>query len=435
VTASDAGGSSPPARSASAWALLLAVWAASRWWVIEHAVDRLPRTTLFNDINLVWAWAHQAPFGDDPAPTLTEYPGLARLLATSALLTPDPVSFGWAWIGVMLVVDLVLLLVLARSGTRPAWLWVVGGAALGPVVWLRYDLLVAALAVGAVALRRGRPGWSGVLLGLAVLLKLWPLVLVAALLPGRAWRRWAVAAGGTLALGVVAEALVVGRASLLAPFAYQSGRGLQVESLPATPLLWASRGEPPTQVWEFAFRAYQLQDSAGSGWDLLGLVLVGLVGAAVLLLQVRARGMGEAGQDALRASSAALVAAALVAANTVFSPQYVLWFLPLAALAAAAASVPRAVDAVLVGIAALTHVIWPWYYVDLLNLVDGTLLVLTLRNGLMVLLVVLLALVVARQAGGAQLPGLAAGDAPDRPEAAPERLGRPAQPGRNDSRT
>jgi hypothetical protein len=125
-----------------------------------------------------------------------------------------------------------------------------------------------------------------------------------------------------------------------------------------------------------------------------------------------------------------------VAANTVFSPQYVLWFLPLTALAAAAATVPRAVDGVLVGLAALTQVVWPWYYVDLLNLLDGTLLVLTLRNGLMVLLVVLLAVVVARQARG-PAPVLAGPpeDAPSRPEAAADPLGRPAQPDRNDSRT
>jgi hypothetical protein len=404
------------------WAALLVVWVLTRAWVLEHAVGTLTRATLFNDINLVWAWAHRQPFGDDPSPVLTEYPGLARLLASSALLTDDPNSFGWAWIAVMLLVDLVLVLLLARAGTRPAWLWVIAGAALGPVVWLRYDLLVAVLAVAAVQLRTRRAAWSGVLLGLAVLLKLWPLLLAAALLPGERWRRWGLTAGGTVVGGVALEALLLGRASVLAPFVYQSGRGLQIESLPATPSLWAGRDEDPTTVWEFEFRAFQLQDSAGSGWDLLGLAVTAAVGLAVLVLVYRAAAAPDPRGprlDALRASSAALLATTLVAVNTVFSPQYVLWLLPLAALAAAGPGVPRAVDVVLVALAGLTQLIWPWYYESLLNLFPETLAVLALRNGLVLVLVLLLAVVVARQARASH------------PEPAPV----PAQPATNESRT
>ena len=392
--------------------------------LLGYAVSSLTRPTLFNDITLVWSWAHQAPFGDDPAPPLAEYPGLARLLARGALLSGDPVTFGWAWIAVMLALDLVLLVVLARVGGRPAWLWVIGGAALGPVVWLRYDLLVAVLVVLAVRWRGPRPAWSGVLLGLAVLLKLWPLVLVAALLPRPQARRWALAAGGTVLAGVAAEALLAGRDSVVTPLVYQSGRGLQIESLPATPTLWASRGQDPTTVWEFEFRAFQLQDSAGPAWDLLGLVVTAVACLVVLLLGHRVGsdvGTGASRPDALRASSAALLATLLVAVNTVFSPQYVLWFLPLVALATAAASVPRAVDVALVALAGLTQLIWPWNYESLLNLLPEALTVLLLRNILVVVLVVLLGVVVARQLRGASGPDVlpAAG----------------VQPATNDSRT
>jgi hypothetical protein len=168
-------------------------------------------------------------------------------------------------------------------------------------------------------------------------------------------------------------------------------------------------------VWEFEFRAFQLQGTQGSAADLLGLLALAAVGLLVLLRLARGHeGAGEL--DARRASAAALLATVLVAVNTVFSPQYVLWILPLAALAAADTLLPRATDAVLLAVCGLTQVIWPWQYLDLLALQDGTLLLLVLRNGLVVVLAVLLAVGLARrQPQPGDLPA--------------------AQPARNDSRT
>jgi uncharacterized membrane protein len=394
---------------------MVTTWAVTRAVVLGWALSQLDRPTLFNDIDLVWAWANQVPFADGPAPTLTEYPGLARLLALTGRLAPTGQAFGWGWIAVMLLIDLALLLMLARVGHRSGWLWVVGGAALGPVLWVRYDLLVAALAVAAVLQRRRASGWSGVLLGAAVLLKLWPVVLVAALLPREGWRRWTAAFAATVLGGLLVEALLLGRASVLGPFAYQSGRGLQIESLPATPLLWAARGQPPETVWEFEFRAFQLQGTQGSATDQLGLLVLAAIGLLVLLRLARGR-ENAAALDARRASAAALLATVLVAVNTVFSPQYVLWVLPLTALAAASPLVPRATDAVLVAVCGLTQVIWPWQYLDLLALRDGTLLLLVVRNVLIVVLAGLLAVAMLRRAG------------PPAPRQA-------TQPATNDSRT
>jgi hypothetical protein len=405
------------------WAALIATWVVTRALVLLVALSQLGRGTLFNDTNLVWSWANGVPFGDDPAPALDEYPGAARLLALSGQLTDSPLTFGYAWVAAMLVVDLLLLVVLARRGPRAGWLWVLGAAALGPVVWLRYDLLVAAIAVAAVLLRGRRPGVSGVALGLAVLLKLWPLVVAAALLPRDGWRRWATAAAAVVAGGLLAEAVLFTGASVLSPLDYQSGRGLQIESLLATPLLWAQRAAEPSTVWEFAFRAYQLQGSASPLLDLLGLGLLLAAGAAVLGLLLRAPEPSLAG---LRATAAALLVVTGVAVNTVFSPQYVVWFLPLTALAVAVAALPRSVDVVLVLLAALTQVVWPWGYPALLRLDAPVLLALTARNVLVVVLAVLIAVAVWRQARP---------EAPARPGAWAAQEAPAAQPGRNDSRT
>lgn len=382
---------------------LLLAWAASRAVVLVLALSSRPSFVLFNDTNLLWAWANGVPFGDDPSPELGEYPGAARLLALTGRLAPTAQVFGWGWIAAMLLVDLAMLLVLAGAGRRGAWLWVVAGAALGPVMWLRFDLLVALLAASAVVQRGRRPGLSGVLWGLAVLLKLWPLVLAAALLPRRGWQRWASAAAGTVGAGLAVEALVAGPAALSTPLTYQAGRGLQIESLPASVLLWQRRGDEPSEVLEFAYRAYQLQDTASAPATLVGVVVLGSVGLAVLVAASRC---ARPVLDEVRTLAAALLSVLVVATNAVFSPQYVMWFLPLVALVV---GLSRGADrgaallaVVATGIAALTQRIWPWRYPELLDLDPGTVGALLLRNTLVVVLAVVLGL---RLVGVLRQPG------------------------------
>lgn len=169
------------------------------------------------------------------------------------------------------------------------------------------------------------------------------------------------------------------------------------------------------QVWEFAFRAFQLQDSDGTPTTIVGVVVLLAGGAAVLA------GTQRCASDRLmvvRASGAALLAVLMVATNSVFSPQYVMWFLPLVAMLAARdrvdGALSRAVVAVSVVVAALTQVVWPWNYSDLLALQGWALAVVAARNLLVLVLAVLLA------ARTWQLLQTTAG---------------PAHPARNESRT
>jgi hypothetical protein len=414
---------------------LLAVWAVSRATALALAIAQLSRATLFSDPNLLWAWANGAAYGSDENPALAEYPGLARLLALSGRLADTPTGFGWGWIAAMLAVDLAILAVLWRSGGTGrgrtggsgsghggAWLWAVGGAALGPVMWLRYDLLVALLALVAVVQRDRRPAWSGIALGVAVLLKLWPLVLVAALLPRHSWRLWSAAAGATIAGGVLAEALLRGASSTLTPLTYQGDRGIQIESLFATPVLLASRDEPGRDVWEFAFRSFQLQGSDGTTATIVGVTVLAVAGLAVLAL-VQRSAPGRLAD--VRSIGAALLAVLVVATNSVFSPQYVMWFLPLVALVVVRVG-GVALSVTAVAIAGLTQAIWPWGYTDLLAMQPWALGALTLRNVLVVVLVVLLAVRMAAVVRPRSTPD---------EQAAGSASGPPGQPVTNDSRT
>ena len=118
-----------------AWALTRVVTLAFSWSVASGS--------LFHDPALVWSWASDTPFPPtNPAaspPALTEYPFLFRVVASTAVLTPDIPSFTAAWIVVMLLVDaLVLSLLRNRGSVASAGWWVVVGACLGPVLWLRW---------------------------------------------------------------------------------------------------------------------------------------------------------------------------------------------------------------------------------------------------------------------------------------------------------
>lgn len=388
-------------------------WALTRGLVLGLAVRELGRGTLFSDPNLVWSWATRTPFAGEDAPALAEYPGAARVLALTGRLTDSPVTFGWAWVVTFLLVDLVLLAVLARAGRAGAWLWVLGGAALGPVVWLRYDLLVGLLAVGAVMLRDRRPGWSGWVLGMAVLLKLWPVVLVPALLLRVGWQRFGGGLAVTVGAGLLVEAVARGPSSVLTPLTYQTDRGVQVESLWATPTLVASRAEDPTQVWEFAFRAYQLQ---GADAGPATVVTIAVLAVAGVLLLVGTQRCHPFRLPAVRAQGASLMAVLAVATNAVFSPQYVMWFLPLVCLAvastwrdrAARTGLSQATVGTAVALAALTQMVWPWGYDDLLLLEPWALTVLAVRNVLVLVLAALLAVGVWTSVAPARQPSASA---------------------------
>lgn len=388
---------------------MLAAWASSRAVVLVLATSRLDWGTLFNDPALLWAWATGAPFGGDPDPSLEEYPGAARLVALTGRLTESAEAFGWGWVAAFLLVDLAVLVVLAQAGRTGAWLWVVGGAALGPVLWLRYDLLVSLLALVAVMLRDRRPAWSGMALGLAVLLKLWPLVLVAALAPRGRWTRWAGAGAATVGAGVLIEVVLRGPSSVLTPLTYQSDRGVQIESLWATAALIGGRDGDPTEVWEFAFRAYQLQDAEPVWATAVAVAVMASAGLGSVVA------VGRCAPDlvpSVRAYAAALLAVSVVLTNTVFSPQYVIWFLPLVALAVSwswrAPELRGPVLPVTVGtllaVAALTQRIWPWRYPDLLRLEPSALAVLVTRNLLVLVLAGVLAWSLWRLAQAARRP-------------------------------
>ena len=210
-------------------------------------------------------------------------------------------------------------------------------ALLGQVTFTRFDFWPAALtaaALAAIVARRHRIALA--VLAVAVAAKEYPLVLLP--LAGiYVWRR----AGARRVLAALAVFVVVA-AAVVVPFAAydvhgvassfrsQAERGLQIESLGASVLLAADRlGLYDAKVVETTGVAGRnLSGSLPDAVAVLTLVLEAVAVVAVWLLYARARDA----RARLPVAFAAAVAGFL-AFTKVFSPQYLVWLVPLVVLA------------------------------------------------------------------------------------------------------
>jgi hypothetical protein len=200
-------------------------------------------------------------------------------------------------------------------------------AALGGVVLTRFDLVPAALVVGAVVLlAAGRDRAGALVVGLGIAVKLYPAVLVPLLAIG-AWRR-----GGQRELArtiaLVAAPVVVAYVPflVLAPdgvadsFGRQLGRPLQIESLGAGVLLALHQAFGTTLEWSSGSGS---QNLTGTVADVVA-VLQGMAQVAAVAAVWLAYARGTASPERLVRHAAAAVVA-FVAFSKVLSPQFLVW--------------------------------------------------------------------------------------------------------------
>ena len=206
---------------------------------------------------------------------------------------------------------------------------------LGTLFDTRFDLWPVMLTLAALAaLLRGRAGLGGLLLGLAVAAKLWPLVLAPIGL-AFVWRRLGGRAAfvGVLSF-VAAVALCVVPFAVLAPggvwhsLTEQLRRPLQVESLGASLLMAAHHigGLSLTTV-----TTHGSQNLAGSLADAIGAATTGIQIAALLGVWIAFALRPEPSGDSMLVACAAAVVV-FVAFGKVFSPQFLIWLVPLVPL-------------------------------------------------------------------------------------------------------
>ena len=358
-----------PRDPASQLAGLVAAFALTRFLVL--VVTRARELYPFQDdpleISAFAAWgaafAGTGPGGDVPLRDGPwEYPaGAAAVVVLPALLRGAPYVLGF--VGQMLLWDVAVLLVLALVGLRRgsllgAWSWVAVVPLLGPVALARFDVVPTALAIGGLAAAAVAPVLAGALLASGAVVKLWPaLLLPLVLLLHRGQAR--VLAGGA-AVGAVVL-LAVGRyggsTQLLSFLSYQRDRGLEVESVPALPLMLArAYGDDRMQVG-FGFGSYQVDGPWAPA--MLG---VGTAGLVAVLLGVAALAWRARGTDPGRTVPvlAVVLMAGVLVFDKVLSAQYPLWLAGLVCLSLCRPDSPlRATLAPLAGLLVLTQLVYP----------------------------------------------------------------------------
>jgi hypothetical protein len=257
-----------------------------------------------------------------------EYPPAALLPMALTLLPrldwPVPVFAAW----MVLPAFAGWYLTFRVKGRRAAFAYIaLLGAGAAATILTRLDILPALLVLGALwAAQAERWRWAYVLLALAALLKLYPLPLfplfaLAQWRTGRSPRALAAAflpAGLLLAAGVTVPWLLFGRASIafLVDFAIQ--RPVEMESTPAV-LAWAlAGGRAAVEFGDIGFVSPALKETTAASTALAAL----LYAVTLVNLQRGRLGLGRAVIGTL---------AAVVSLNKVFSPQYLIWILPLVA--------------------------------------------------------------------------------------------------------
>ncbi len=230
-------------------------------------------------------------------------------------------------------------------GRRPALVYLALGMPMLGFAYLRFDFVPVALAAWSMAVlhRRGDHPTAGIAFAFAILAKLWPVVLLPALLLRRAknaaiWGTAVLAAGG---LAWVWKGGIKGPFQVLS---FRGATGWAIESVPGN-LVWTiGRGQIFVQAG-----AARIGTAPSWAKALLGL---GLLASLVAVWRKAAGARSE-----LAGAPALVAVIALLVFSPLFSTQYVVWLLPWAAVAFEGNEESRRVATIAAVVIALTGLI------------------------------------------------------------------------------
>lgn len=259
----------------------------------------------------------------------------------------------------------------AAAGPLAGMLTAVLPLALGSVVLSRFDLWPSALSVLAVALAlRRRPIPSAIVLGTAFAAKLWPAVLVPVLAiwlarrdGARAAWRWLAAAAATAAVWFV-PFVALAPGGVWHAFHVQTARPIQIESLGGAILMSLYNVAGTTlHMWS----SYGSQNLTGPGAHAAAVATTVVELAALAALYAVFARSDATSDDLVRYCAAAV--AVTIAFGKVFSPQFLIWLVPLVPLVRGrrlALALPLFVSSLV-----LTQLWFPRHYWTLVNSFSG----------------------------------------------------------------
>lgn len=337
------------------------------------------RTSEYSDTYYFWMEYDKYVDVGTLAQVLPEYPTPAAwLLMVVGQVSPDD---GWGWYRISFVLFLVLIdavftmVLIARTSPVGVIGWFAFTTTAGHLTLLRLDLLPAALAAtGVLLVLLGRPTRAGPLVALGAAVKLWPAVLVPFLLSRRGhWKRPMLAFSVTGLVAVAVSVALAGWTRLLTPLTWQSGRGLQIEAIAATPAMVWRLFDGQHFVQLSLFNAYEVFGPRVSvlisATTVASVVVLGVFIGLVVVWWRRGRPLESIPPLAIFA------VVAFIATSKAFSPQYLLWSGAIATVWFGLAwghdsGFARGPATVAFGwsllLMVLTTAIYPWNYQDLL---------------------------------------------------------------------
>jgi hypothetical protein len=348
-------------RDRKTW-IWLAIWFSTRALIVAEVGFWATAHPRFEDVNNYETWSHYITAHNAlPGGEAWQYPPGAGLLMLLPRLIPS--SYGGAFVGLMLLVDFIGLVLLARLSRRSdndtgVWVWLLGLPLLGTFAVLRFDLVPTVIAIGALVVIHRRPGWFGALVGLGAAIKLWPVLLLFG-----EWDRPRLLRSGAAALAAIALVFAISTIAFgdTTGFLSHGGdRGLQEEAVATIPwqLDQIVSGDPYNReirsgAWEVA------TPTADTVATLLRWLTLAALAAAAIWWRFRARairdGREELADPAVSRDFVFTLVLLVVVVSPVLSTQYMVWLLGLAAVVLSAGTTRLARPAwIVVGAAVLS---------------------------------------------------------------------------------
>ena len=360
----------------------------------------------YGDVSFIYEyWANGALFNGHIV-GLNEpwvYPLFALVpMVGAALISPDNYAVGWIILvtglnalvfGMMLLPQLAKILGRERSSLKiAAWWWLVFMVMLGPISVSRLESIVSALAIAGMVLVFVWPKTAGVLLAMGAWIKVWPAAILFAGFATIKSKFQLFLGALYFSLGLIFVGVLGGGLPNLFGFlGQQTSRGIQIEAPLAAPFLWlAISGNSEYGIYyDNDILTYQV---SGMGVADVAALSNALIGATVLGALFWGSWLSRRGVDykLLFPLLSFIVITALIVFNKVGSPQYMMWLVaPVVAGLIFSPKVWRSLALLTLLIAGMTHVLYPYWYGNILALEPSMISLLTLRNvGLVALLVV-----------------------------------------------
>ncbi|MEU4016280.1 hypothetical protein AB0E56_13555 [Microbacterium sp. NPDC028030] len=386
---------------------VLALWSA---FVLVHvltaALGWVYPSQPMGDVVLVYEpWASSA-LGGGSIVGVTEtwvYPQLALvpMLAAAGLAAPLVPLLGVSsaylvgWAVLVVVLDGIAFAVLvgrspSRARRAAGWFWCAALLLLGPIALYRIDAITVPIAVIGGLWLVSRPTIAAALLTIGAWIKIWPgALVVAALVAARARLRMLFGAVVVTAAVAVVLLLLGADTEIFGFLTEQTGRGLQIEAVAATPFLWLAVAGAARIEYSFEILTFQI---TAPGVDAVAAALTPVMAIAVVVIT----GIGAV--KAVRGAAfvwlfpplALTLVVTLIVTNKVGSPQFQTWLLaPLILWIVLDRTRARVPAVIVLALCLLTCLVYPLGYDALLRADALAVAVLTVRNLLLLVLLVL----------------------------------------------